>query len=258
MNETELNVVCKSCGAEVSPYVTECPYCGARLRKRAPDLEHRDGGIEPKLSRRQRRRLQQHERGPKHRGSTVVELFSLPFATLILVALPALVLLVRTAVDLDPGEVGGLTVPVAGEWWRLVTASFIYESIGYLFVVGLALAIFTPGIERRLGTIPSLILLIACGVLGTLAGYGIALARDLITTIGGGNGIALGAVAAWYFSGHREDHGHEGSSALAGALVTAAVLLLLPLVVDGVDPWVGIVGGLVGGIAGVMAGRARS
>src|SRR5919206_266047 len=27
----ELSLVCKSCGAEVSPYITECPYCGARV-----------------------------------------------------------------------------------------------------------------------------------------------------------------------------------------------------------------------------------
>ena len=41
MSETELSVICKNCGSEVSPYVTECPYCGARLRKRAPKLERR-------------------------------------------------------------------------------------------------------------------------------------------------------------------------------------------------------------------------
>jgi len=29
MSETELSVICKNCGSEVSPYVTECPYCGA-------------------------------------------------------------------------------------------------------------------------------------------------------------------------------------------------------------------------------------
>ena len=39
MTAPELSVVCKSCGSEVSPYVTECPYCGTRLRKRAPKLE---------------------------------------------------------------------------------------------------------------------------------------------------------------------------------------------------------------------------
>src|SRR3954449_5725889 len=57
MSETELSVICKNCGSEVSPYVTECPYCGARLRKRAPKLERRGDGLEPKPSRRSRRHL---------------------------------------------------------------------------------------------------------------------------------------------------------------------------------------------------------
>src|ERR1700734_2016716 len=34
----DLFVVCKQCGSEGSPYVTECPYCGTRLRRRAPKL----------------------------------------------------------------------------------------------------------------------------------------------------------------------------------------------------------------------------
>ena len=37
----DLFVVCKNCGSEVSPYVTECPYCGTRLRKRAPKIDTR-------------------------------------------------------------------------------------------------------------------------------------------------------------------------------------------------------------------------
>src|SRR5215211_1348738 len=35
----DLFVVCKTCGSEVSAFVTECPYCGTRLRKRAPKLD---------------------------------------------------------------------------------------------------------------------------------------------------------------------------------------------------------------------------
>src|SRR3712207_4222232 len=48
----DLFVVCKSCGSEVSPYITECPYCGTRLRKRAPKLDR--GGVpkQPKARRR--------------------------------------------------------------------------------------------------------------------------------------------------------------------------------------------------------------
>ena len=45
----DLYLVCKSCGAEVSPYITECPYCGTRIQKRAPKLDR--GGV-PKAPRK--------------------------------------------------------------------------------------------------------------------------------------------------------------------------------------------------------------
>ena len=51
----DLFVICKSCGSEVSPYITECPYCGNRLRKRAPKLD-RDGRVTEKRRRRARPR----------------------------------------------------------------------------------------------------------------------------------------------------------------------------------------------------------
>jgi rRNA maturation endonuclease Nob1 len=50
VSSTELNVVCRNCGEQVSPYVTECPYCGTRLRKRAPKLELRGDEITPRVS----------------------------------------------------------------------------------------------------------------------------------------------------------------------------------------------------------------
>ena len=51
----DLYLVCKSCGAEVSPYITECPYCGTRIQKRAPKLDR--GGV-PKAPARERSRPQ--------------------------------------------------------------------------------------------------------------------------------------------------------------------------------------------------------
>ncbi|MFA4928369.1 MAG: rhomboid family intramembrane serine protease [Patulibacter sp.] len=42
----ELFTVCGSCGQQVSTFVTECPYCGNRLRKRAPKLDRKDGDLE--------------------------------------------------------------------------------------------------------------------------------------------------------------------------------------------------------------------
>ena len=52
VSSPELSVVCRSCGSEVSPYVTECPYCGTRLRKRAPKLERHGDELAPRESRR--------------------------------------------------------------------------------------------------------------------------------------------------------------------------------------------------------------
>ena len=41
----------------------------------------------------------------------------------------------------------------ADEWWRYLAAPFVYDDLGYLFACGLAIAIFLPAIERRLGTV---------------------------------------------------------------------------------------------------------
>src|SRR3954466_16369851 len=51
----DLFVVCKKCGSEVSPYITECPYCGTRLRKRAPKIDRGGTGeAKPRAKRRLR------------------------------------------------------------------------------------------------------------------------------------------------------------------------------------------------------------
>ena len=251
MSETELRVVCKSCGAEVSPYVTECPYCGARVRKRAPKLERRDGGLEPKLSRRERRRERQ--------ARIATEVDRRPVVTAAAIAIPALALLVRIASGGDLETFGAVAVPLDNEWWRFVTAPFAYLNIGYLFVVALALVIFGPGLERRLGPFATAVLFLACGSLGVLAAYGIAEQRGAVEVIAGGNGMALGAIAAWWVI-VRSEAGREGSGAQIdslGVLVSAAVVLLLPVVVDLANPWAGLAGGAVGALAGWSAARLK-
>ena len=71
VSQPDLFVVCKNCGSEVSPYVTECPYCGQRVRKRAPKLE-RGEDAEPRRKQRRRPRLsraaRRRDRGdrPRH------------------------------------------------------------------------------------------------------------------------------------------------------------------------------------------------
>jgi len=249
MSETELSVICKNCGSEVSPYVTECPYCGARLRKRAPKLERRGDGLEAQEPRRRRRRVPRPGRGVSFPVST-----DRPYATISIVLASAILLLIQKATGYGLVSFGGVIVPIEGEWWRYLSAPFAYLDVGYLFVVAIALAIFGTGIERRLGTVPTLVLLFACGSLGVLAAATVADARNEIAVIAGGNGIALGAVAAWFVIRRSETSGAIGEDYdRVGVAVSAVALLLLPLFVETANFWAGLAGGAVGALCGVLA-----
>jgi len=252
MSETELSVICKNCGSEVSPYVTECPYCGARLRKRAPKLERRGDALEAKRSRKRARpRFFTRERAGS-RGA------DRPYATLAVILGSAALLLAQKATGNSLSTFGGLIVPIQGEWWRYLTAPFAYVDVGYLFVVGVGLAIFSIGLERRLGSLPTAVLLVACGSLGVLVAGGIASSQGDITVIAGGNGMALGAVAAWFAVRRAEAHQAIAEEYdLIGVLVAAVVLLALPIFAPSANVFAGLVGGAVGGLAGLAASVVR-
>lgn len=245
MSETELSVICKNCGSEVSPYVTECPYCGARLRKRAPKLERRGDALEAKQPRRRRRIL------PRRPEALRADR---PYATLVAILGSAVLLLLQEATGDALNTFGGIVVPGYEEWWRYLSAPFTYGDVGYLFVVAVGLAIFGTGVERRLGTGPTAILLIACGALGMLVGTVVADAQGGFHILVGGNGMALGAVAAWFALRRAEAHGAiDEEYDVIGVAVAAVVLIALPLFVDSADFVAGLVGGAVGALAGLAA-----
>jgi membrane associated rhomboid family serine protease len=255
MSETELSVVCKNCGSEVSPYVTECPYCGTRLRKRAPKLERRGDAFEALQPRRRRPRF------PRRRKKPGADAFAVerPYATAGAILVSAVLLLVQKASGDPVSTFGGLIVPLEGDWWRLVTAPFAYVDVGYLFVVAVGLAIFATGVERRLGSLPTAVLLLASGALGMLAASGVANAQGDIAVIAGGNGMALGAVAAWFAIRRAESRGAiDEEYDVIGVVVAAAVLIALPLFVPTADLVAGLVGGAVGGLAGLASTALHS
>lgn len=248
MSETELSVICKNCGSEVSPYVTECPYCGARLRKRAPKLERRGDGLEAQEPRRRRRRL------PRPGRPSFDVSIERPYATITVVLVSAILLLIQKASGNPLESFGGLVVPLEDQWWRVLTAPFAYVDVGYLFVVGVGLAIFGTGIERRLGTLRTAVLLVACGALGMLAASVVANAQDNFTVVSGGNGMALGALAAWFTIRRAEVHDVIGEEYdVIGVAVAAVVLIALPLFAPTADFVAGLVGGAVGALAGLAA-----
>jgi membrane associated rhomboid family serine protease len=166
----------------------------------------------------------------------------------------AALLLIQQATGHPLSSFGGLAIPLDDQWWRFLTAPFAYTNLGYMFVVALGLAIFATGVERRLGSVPTAVLLIACGSLGMLAASGVANAQDHFTVIAGGNGMALGALAAWFAIRRAEARGKIADEYdMIGVVVCAAVLIALPLFAETADLVAGLVGGVVGALAGLVA-----
>lgn len=251
----ELSVVCRSCGSEVSPYVTECPYCGHRLRKRAPQLEREGDEIRVRESRRDKRRRLRREAAPESSGAMAFD--GRPLATIATLVISGILLVLARAIPLSLEGMGAIVGPVSGESWRYVTAPFAYTDMGSFLVVALAIGIFGAAVERRLGTVATAILILATGTLGMLAA-GAAASGGLgdFPVAAGGNGVALGLLGAWLmlWRGEAKTHFSEPLDAI-GVIVVAAVLLLLPLVEIGADPVAGLVGGIVGLLMGFVAAR---
>jgi hypothetical protein len=257
----ELSVVCKSCGSEVSPYVTECPYCGTRLRKRAPRLERVGDEVRVREGRRDRRRRRAAER--RARAAARRERLALateyPVVTIAAILIPAAVLVVERATALTVFDLGAIGGPVGGEVWRYLAAALVFDDIGFLFAYGVAVAIFLTGIERRLGILPAALLVIATGALGMVGADLLhsALGDGALVTWGG-NGIALGALCAWTVLREAELRADPDDTYERFAVaVAAAVILLLPFFDDVASFWAGIAGGLVGAAFGYVATLGR-
>ena len=245
----DLNVVCKNCGSEVSPYITECPYCGQRLRKRAPKLSRLDesGAVElaPAPKKRFRRRPRRKARAERPLAWLSAQR---PYATLALVLAGAVVYLVDRAGSTSAYDLGALVGPLDGDWWRLITTQFNYENVGYLFVVGLALAIFGTSIERRYSGFATAAIFLGCGALGF---YLATVIEDIPIAIGG-NGSALGLIGAWVVRDLRDRRaGSDTESDLLGAAAIAAVLVAMPLLERTADGWVALGGAALGCMIGL-------
>jgi membrane associated rhomboid family serine protease len=242
----DLFVVCKSCGSEVSPYITECPYCGTRLRKRAPKL---DRGGTPKPPRRARPRL-----APLRRGEIPgIRPDRRPYATLALILASVLVTLVGRA-----GWDGVLDLvlagPLDGDWWRPVTTLFVYGSTGYEVAALAAVAIFGILLERRHGWWAPLIVFLIGGAVGMLLVLGV----DELSVATGANGAALALLAAWAMRdvlGRRK--GREDDADLLGVLAIASLLVLLPIATQDAHAFAGLGGGLAGIVMGLGLARLR-
>ncbi len=236
----DLFVICRSCGSEVSPYITECPYCGNRLRKRAPKLD-RHGKVTEKRRRPPAPALPRLRRGemPGIRPE------SRPYATILLVVAGLVgCLLWRTSLFTSIDQLIVFGRP-GSHWWKLITAPFIYSNVGYAFVCLGVIGLYGWLLERRHGPLPVLALFAVGAVGGTAA----TAAVYSFPVVLGGNGAALALLCAWaipdLISLRRRE---EIDGDLLGTAVLAVVVALMPAVVPG-SSWVSDGVGILGGFA---------
>jgi membrane associated rhomboid family serine protease len=244
----DLFVVCKKCGSEVSPYITECPYCGTRLRKRAPKLER--GGVPKERKTRRRRRPTLGRLRPGEIPGIRAD--RRPYATILLV-LASIVVTLGARADIWEVDRLLLTSGTTDEYYRTVTTLFLYGATGVEVVTLAAIFLFGWLLERRHGSWASLLVFLVGGA----GGMFLAIAGDDVGFItAGGNGAGLALLAAWAMRdilGRRR--GREDESDLLGALAIAAVLILLPIASEDMSALAGLGGGLAGVIMGVGLAR---
>lgn len=240
MPEPSLHVVCNHCGREVSPYVTECPYCGNRLRKRAPDLKKMRQAEQKQQRRAARRRAR--SAGP---GAVVVPTEGRTPTTFALLGLAVAVSLVAASglptvsAWIDSNLM--LTREFSAVPWALVSAPLVQAWFGYGFVCLGIFALFSIGLERRFGPFAVLVVWLLCGALGVLA-------EALIAPVPlsyGAYAVATGAFLAWTVVVVRgedlRDHDALGLAAIA------FVLCALPLATSAASVWM-LLGGIIGGL----------
>jgi membrane associated rhomboid family serine protease len=256
--EVDLNVICKNCGSEVSPYITECPYCGQRLRRRAPKLSRQEeGGVELAPPGRFRRRKGRpgRRRADEERERPLAWLSAQrPYATIGLVLAGAALYVVDNAGTLGLFDLGGIFGPLHGDWWRLGASQFNYDNVGYLFAVGLALAIFGTSLERRYSPLVTLVVFLGCGA----AGMYLATVVESFPVALGGNGSALGLLVAWLVRDLCDRRsGYDTESDLLGVAAIAAVLAAMPLLDASANVWAGAGGAATGCLVGLLLPERR-
>ena len=239
----------------MSPYITECPYCGHRLRRRAPKLPRVNAPSRaPRGLSRGRLRLRRRTSRPSLSGSAArgfgwaheLRTGVRPYATIALVAASCAVWVAWHA---KPGLYGEMAIigPLKGDWWKLFTTLFVYGNGLYEFVTLVVVAIFGWLLERRHGPGVVLALFLGGGATGALVAS--AVYSDPIVV--GGNGGALALLAAWAvpdLEAAREGSYYEGDLLGAGAL--AAVLLAMPFAVAEASWLAGVTGALLGLVLG--------
>ena len=248
----DLFVVCKNCGSEVSPYITECPYCGNRLRKRAPKIERDESGQSRPVERRKPPRPSLGRLAPGEMPGVRADADQRPYVTIALVALGAFAFLTLALVG--RGDIA-LVGPPGGEVWRLLTTPFVNPGAWGQFACLLCVAIFGVLLERRHGSL----LLVVLWLVAATGGAAVVAGLERFPIALGANAGALAFLSAWVVPvllARRKRPQEDDDADLMGVLVIGLVVAALPIS-GSYSALAGAWGVVTGVLAGLILARAR-
>ncbi len=249
----DLFVVCKNCGSEVSPYVTECPYCGSRLRKRAPDIPRESRGEARPKERRRAPKPSLGRHMPGEIPGIRADEDQRPYVTIALVVLGALGFLVLSFVG--RGDVAVLGPP-GDQVWRILTTPLVRVETWGQFACLLCVAIFGTLLERRHGSL----LLLVLWLLSASGGAALVAGLDPTPVVVGANAGALALLTAWVVPvllARRRHPQDDDDADLLAVLVIGLVVVALPLAAFGYSALAGIWGVATGALAGLLLARVK-
>ena len=132
-----------------------------------------------------------------------------------------------------------------GEYWRLITATFMHFGFSHLLNNMVLLGTAGQILERALGPIKYLILYLLAGIGGSTLSYAQMIHSGDYAVAAGASGAIFGIVGALLW-GVIRNKGHYETLTGKGLIAMIVLCLYYGISTGGVDNW-GHIGGLIGG-----------
>ena len=132
-----------------------------------------------------------------------------------------------------------------GEWWRLLTCTFLHFGPSHLFSNMLILALTGMRLERHMGKYPFAVLYLLSGISGSVMSFLKTLGEEEAVVSAGASGAVFGIlggliVAAFF------NHGKVEDLKIKGLFIMLVLNIYNGFTTVGVDNW-GHIGGFAGG-----------
>lgn len=157
----------------------------------------------------------------------------------------------RSPITLVGAQINDLVL--AGQWWRVLTATMLHAGITHLLFNGYALYILGPTLEQRVGSAAFAALYLAAGLAGGIA----FLLSDPGPPAVGASGAIFGLFGTWLAASWANRDTPQGRAGLSQLGVLLLINLALPLFIPGIA-WEAHVAGLVVGLVVGLAWATRA